>query len=130
MNLCSFPNRHTMCALACISLMSVAPACQAYDGFSSEGMHFLGGAVLAGGITALIESSPYRAWIGFGATSLVYAATEVKNIRLGGAARHSALLDIGWNAFGAAVGAFGTDRFLLKPVIAKGYVGVEVAVSY
>lgn len=98
-----------------------APA-QAYDGISSEGAHVVGSAVFAGVVTALASDAypEQRAWIGFGVSAGACVLSELVPLAAGKTTRvRSAALDIGSEVLGAALGAWITDSYILKPVVAK-----------
>ena len=84
---------------------------------------------MAGGITAMFDS-PYRAWYGFGISTALIVISENRQMRVSGAPSHSSHLDIGWHAAGSALGAWMTDKYILSPVLAKGYAGVQVAMPF
>jgi hypothetical protein len=99
----------------------IAPA-WAYDGFTSEASHAVAGAAMAAAGTAIADhwGVEHRAWVGFGASSLLGLFSETLQV----ASNHqsslrSAGLDVGSNMLGAAIGAWGTDRYLLKPAVTR-----------
>lgn len=123
-------------AILCASLLFCGQA-SASDGVASELSHAAGGAVLAGGITYLADkSSSYReqrAWIGFGLSSLLFTVVELTLSPDGNT--YSNRLDIASHVIGSAVGAFATDKWLLKPVIKQEsagnpYYGVETKLTF
>jgi hypothetical protein len=90
-------------AAACAVGLMAGPTARAYDGFSSESAHVVGSAVLAG----------------FGVSAGLSLLGELVPLAAGKTTRvHSALLDMGCELLGAALGAFVTDQYLLKPVVA------------
>lgn len=107
------------CALALVSASQV----HAYDGFSSQGAHAAGGALFAGLMTRAFEDSEHRALVGFGISTALVVAVEGSHLGTG-SRRSSQLLDIYYHAFGSAVGAWATDRFILSPVVTPNSVGV------
>jgi len=104
-----------------ISTLFVASGLNANDGFNSEISHVIGGAVMAGGITAAVEHyypeyREDRGMIGFGLSSAVIIAFESVTVALNGDVRGQ-LLDVASHVTGSALGAFVTDQYLLSPVI-------------
>jgi hypothetical protein len=106
----------------------------AYNGFSSEGAHFAGAAVTAGTATYLFDAHTayhdQRAWLGCGASALFFTASELIDGNT-----YGNRLDIAADLLGAAVGAFGTDKWLLQPVVAKQldnsmYLGMESQLKF
>jgi hypothetical protein len=113
--------RRRVAAAACAVGLMAGPSALAYDGFSSEAAHVVGSAVLAGAVTALASDHwpEQRALIGFGVSAGLSLLGELVPLAAGKTTRvHSALLDIGCELFGAALGAVVTDQYLLKPVVA------------
>lgn len=103
-----------------ILLMSVSSV-SANDSVSSEVSHVVGGAIMAGGITAIVDSyypeyKEDRGMIGFGVSSAVIIAFESVTIALRGDAKGQ-LLDMASHVVGSAFGAFVTDKFILAPVV-------------
>lgn len=86
----------------------------AYDGFTSEISHVAGGAVLAGTSTYLADkfnwNREHRALVGFGTGATLGVLGELTS-------SGPSAIDIVSNLLGAALGAYGTDRWLLRPVI-------------
>lgn len=111
----------------------------ANDSFNSEMSHVIGGAVMAGGITAVVDSyypeyKADRGMIGFGISSLTIIAFESVTVALRGDAKGQ-LLDVASHMAGSAFGAFVTDKFILAPVVtnspAEGkLVGLNVKYSF
>ncbi len=109
------------------------------NGFNSEISHVAGGAVTAGALTYIVdqyfpEYAEQRALLGFGISSVVYAAIESYHIAKDGNAKGQ-LLDIWANTLGAAIGASVTDKYFLSPVIKTApdgtqSVGVQVSTSF
>jgi hypothetical protein len=99
----------------------VATALNANDGFNSEFSHFAGGAVMAGGITAVVDSfyPEYRSdrgMIGFGISSAAIVAEQGLEYALHGNGRGQ-LLDAASHIAGSALGAYVTDQYILSPVM-------------
>lgn len=105
------------------------------DDFNSELSHFTGGAVLAGGATAIVnhyypEYRDERGMIGFTiSTAAVLVDQSIQYAEHGNA--RGQLLDTIAHVAGSALGAFITDKYLLTPVIqntkSEGeYVGVSL----
>lgn len=104
-----------------ISTLFVVSGLNANDGFNSEISHVIGGAAMAGGITAAIdryypEYREDRGMIGFGLSSAVIIAFESVTVALNGDLRGQ-LLDVASHVTGSALGAFVTDRYFLSPVL-------------
>ena len=92
----------------------------ATDTFNSEASHFVGGTVLAGASTAVVnqfeEYKQDRKIIGFG-VSAVYALIDqsIQYAEDGNAGGQ--LLDLGAHLLGSALGAWVTDKYILSPVV-------------
>lgn len=102
----------------CVMLSLLTASAGANDSFNSELSHFAGGAAMGAGFTAIADHFGYRehrGWIGFGVSTCIGVAGEL----LERASDHGdfSALDAGANVLGAAVGAYGTDRWLLAPVV-------------
>ncbi len=103
-----------------IVFMSVGSV-SANDGGNSEMGHFFGGTVMAGGVTAIVDSyypayKDDRGMIGFGISSaLIVVEQEVEYVLHGDA--KGQLLDTLFHIAGSALGAYVTDRFILTPII-------------
>ncbi|MDX9900022.1 MAG: hypothetical protein RBT22_00835 [Aliarcobacter sp.] len=112
---------------------------QASDSANSEASHFVGGAVMAGGITAVVdqyypEYKSDRGMIGFGISSIAVLAEQSIEYAINGNARGQ-LLDAASHIVGSALGAFITDRYILLPVLKDStrdgkYVGLSVQHSF
>lgn len=103
-----------------ISACSVL-ALHASDGFNSEASHFAGGAVLAGGVTAIVDNyypeyKSDRGMIGFGVSSIAVIVAQSIEYSANGNAR-SQLLDTASHIAGSALGSFITDKYILLPVV-------------
>ena len=94
----------------------MAGQAQAYNGLSSELSHAAGGALAAGATTWVFRDSENRAWIGFAASTALAIYQQGGQIRRGGP-KHEQYMDIFSHMAGAAIGAWGTDKYLLLPVI-------------
>ena len=84
---------------------------QANDSFNSELSHFIGGAAMGAGFTAIADHYGYReqrGWIGFGISTGIGVVGELASSN-----GEFSTLDAGANA----LGAYGTDRWLLAPVL-------------
>lgn len=111
----------------------------ANDSFNSEISHVIGGAVMAGGITAVVDSyypeyKADRGMIGFGVSSLSIIAFESVTVALRGDAKGQ-LLDVASHIVGSAFGAFVTDTFILSPVVENStsegkFIGLRAGVSF
>ncbi len=116
-----------------------ASSVSANDSLNSEMSHVIGGAVMAGGITAVVdryypEYKENRGMIGFGISSASMIIFESINMALGANVKGQ-LLDIASHVAGSAIGAFVTDQYILSPVInnstAEGkYVGLALQHSF
>lgn len=105
------------------------------DDINSEFSHFTGGAVIAGGITAVVDSfyPEYRAdrgMIGFGISSAIGLLDQTIQYAEHGRAGGQ-LLDTAAHIAGAALGAWVTDQYILSPVIMESasegkYIGLNV----
>lgn len=105
------------------------------DDFNSESSHFVGGVVLAGGITAVVDSfyPEYRSdrgLIGFGISSAAALVDQTIQYAEHGRARGQ-LLDAAAHIAGSALGAWVTDKYILSPVIIDSqsegkYIGLNV----
>ena len=112
---------------------------QADNSFGSEFSHFVGGAVMAGGITAVVDSyypeyKADRGMIGFGISSVAIAAEQTIEYALRGNARGQ-LLDIISHVAGSALGAWVTDKYILSPVVQNSasegkYIGLQAGIRY
>lgn len=121
-----------------ISACSVL-ALSANEGLGSESSHFVGGAVMAGGITAIVDNyypeyKSERGMIGFEVSSIVIIAEQSIEYALNGNARGQ-LLDAASHIVGSALGSFITDKYILLPVLKDSasdgkYVGLTVQHSF
>ncbi|MFH0709936.1 MAG: hypothetical protein V2A75_07010 [Pseudomonadota bacterium] len=112
---------------------------QANDSFNSEASHVIGGAVIAGAITAVVdgyypEYKDNRGMIGFGISSVAMIVHESITIAIRGDAKGQ-ILDAAMHIAGSAVGAFITDKYILAPVINDSpvegkYVGLTLQHSF
>jgi hypothetical protein len=111
----------------------------ANNSVQSEMSHAVGGVVMAGGITWAVdryypEYRENRGVIGFGVSTVAIFAEQGVEYALHGNA-WGQLLDATSHMVGSAIGAWGTDRYILSPVVtnssAKGkYIGLEVRGSF
>jgi hypothetical protein len=120
-----------------IFLISICSIFSLYasDSFNSEASHFAGGAVMAGGITAIVDSyypeyKADRGIIGFGVSSIAIIIEQSIEYSINGGAR-SQMLDAASHIVGSALGAFITDKYILLPVVKDlgsdgKYVGLNV----
>jgi hypothetical protein len=98
-----------------------ALALHASNGFNSEASHFAGGAVLAGGTTAIVDSyypeyRDNRGMIGFGVSSIYIIIEQSFEYAENGKAS-AQLLDAAAHIAGSALGSFITDKYILLPII-------------
>ena len=111
----------------------------ANDDFNSEMSHVVGGAILAGGITAVVdryypEYREDRGMIGFWTSSAAIVIEQAVEIALHGDAKGQAL-DAVSHIIGSALGAFVTDQYILSPVLNNSasegkYVGLALQYSF
>jgi hypothetical protein len=106
----------------------------AYNGWTSELSHVAGATLVSGGITYWADKySAYkeqRAWIGFGVSSLFFTAAELYDGNT-----YDNRLDIASDIVGSAIGAFVTDKWILKPVVKResagsAYIGLETRFTF
>jgi len=112
---------------------------QANDSLSSEMSHVIGGAVMAGGITVVVdryypEYRNDRGMIGFGVSSIAMIVFESVTIAVRGDAKGQ-LLDIASHITGSAFGAFVSDGYILSPIVHNSpvegkYVGLALQHSF
>jgi hypothetical protein len=93
----------------------------ASNGFNSEASHFVGGAAIAGGTTAIVDSyypeyRDNRRMIGFGVSS-VYIIIEQSFEYAENGKASAQLLDTAFHIAGSALGSFITDKYILLPII-------------
>jgi hypothetical protein len=93
----------------------------ANDSLISEASHFIGGAVMAGGATAIVDQyypkyQSERGMIGFAVSSIAIIAEQGVEYAINGNARGQ-LLDAVSHIAGSALGSFITDKYILLPVI-------------
>ena len=109
------------------------------DSVQSELGHVVGGALIAGGITAGIDyfypkEAQNRAIIGFGISSAIGVVEQtIQYTRYGNG--KGQLLDAAAHVLGAALGAWITDQFILSPVVEHSsingdYVGFAFQYAY
>ncbi|MDD5156686.1 hypothetical protein [Sulfurimonas sp.] len=104
-----------------VGSLLVMSSLHANDSLSSELSHFAGGAVMAGGITAVVdvyypEYRSDRGMIGFGISSAAIVVEQGVEFILNGNAKGQ-LLDVVSHIAGSAFGVYITDRYILTPVI-------------
>jgi hypothetical protein len=119
--------------LICGTLMVVS--LNANESMSSEISHFVGGTVMAGGITAIVdhyypEYRDERGMIGFEISSAAVIVEQSLEFAFNGNAKGQ-LLDAAAHIAGSALGACITDQYILSPVIKNSasegtYVGVSL----
>jgi hypothetical protein len=125
----------TIIFIVCIGASSVS----ANDGISSEMGHFFGGTVMAGGVTAIVDSyypeyKEDRGVIGFGISSALIVVEQGIEYALHGDAKGQ-LLDTVSHIAGSSLGAYVTDQFLLTPIISDSktegtFVGLNLQHSF
>jgi len=110
--------------IGCIFLLSAQPLCAGEINVPGELSHVAGGAVLAGGFTALAGKyyPNYRKLIGFLASSACVVVGEGIQMSQGETFSSSAQ-DMGVHMLGAAAGALVTDAFVLTPVLKQDKAG-------
>ena len=111
----------------CIGIgISLTSNVGATDSFNSEFSHATAGAVVAGVSTAVADRfwPENRALVGFGVGVAGGVMGELfdGHGRTTWEGRHSTL-DVLSTAIGAGIGAWGTDRFILRPVVKREQVG-------
>lgn len=97
-------------------------ACRANESFGSEFSHFLAGAAIASGATAVADhyGVENRGWVGFGTSVGISFVMEAVQIAANGSSQVGpSALDFGANLLGAALGAWVTDRVILAPVVSS-----------
>jgi uncharacterized protein YfiM (DUF2279 family) len=120
----SVPVRARVAAAA--ALLVLAPVCRANESFGSEFSHFVAGAAIASAATAVADhvGAEDRAWIGFGTAVGISFVLEAAQIASNGSSQVGpSALDFASNLVGAALGAWVTDQFLLKPVVQRDSAG-------
>jgi len=105
-----------------------SPQCSASDSFTSEMSHVISGAAIAGYITHRYSESEYRSWIGFGVSTAIVIAEQNYEIAKSGK-RSSQQLDMVAHAFGSAMGAWYTDKYLLVPIVKRDYFGLRIHIQ-
>lgn len=94
---------------------------EASDNFYSEASHFIGGAVMAGGVTTIVaqyypEYQKDRGMIGFGVSSVFIVLDQGLEAALYGDTKGQ-MLDAVSHIAGSALGAYITDEYFLSPII-------------
>ena len=103
-----------------LTLSLGASAGRANESFGSEFSHFIAGAAIASGATAVAAhyGVENRGWVGFGTSVGISFVSEAVQIAANGSSQVGpSSLDFGCNLVGAALGAWVTDRFILAPVV-------------
>jgi len=95
----------------------------ANDSFNSEMSHAIGGMVMAGGTTAIVDAyypqyADNRGKIGFAVSSIAIIVEQSIEYAQRGDARGQ-MLDAFSHIVGSAFGSFITDKYILSPVIRK-----------
>jgi hypothetical protein len=106
--------------LSALALGLCVTGSRANESFGSEFSHFVAGAAVGSGATAIADhyGAENRAWIGFGVTAgLSFVAEAVQIAAYGSSQFGPSALDFGSNLLGAALGAWVTDRFFLAPAV-------------
>jgi hypothetical protein len=122
-----------------VSSLMVASTLSANDSFNSEFSHFAGGAVMAGGITAVVdhyypEYRSDRGMLGFEISSAAIIVEQGIEFALHGNGRGQ-LIDIASHVAGSALGAYVTDQYVLSPVMQNSasegkYIGLNIQHSF
>ena len=116
-----------------LGLLLATGQATATNNWTSETAHAIAGGLGAGVITWAADrygSHPeYRAWIGFGTSTVIGILAELAQ------GDDASGVDMAANALGAAIGAFVTDRWILQPVVKReqggtAYVGVETRLEF
>ncbi len=121
------------------SSLIVSATLGANDSINSELSHFVGGAAMAGGITAAVdrfypEYQSDRGMIGFGLSSAIIVGAEGIEYALHGNGRGQ-ILDAASHIAGSALGAFITDQYILSPVLQTSasegkYIGLNIQKTF
>ena len=99
-----------------LSGLFMTSAAQANDSFNAEFSHFAGNAAIASATTSVTDKywpevkSP--AWTGFAVSTSEAFLGEAADYALGG---NFSMLDVVVGTFGAAVGAYATDKWYVAP---------------
>lgn len=107
--------------LNALAIMFIGMSLYANESVNSEMSHFIGGGVMAGGITAIVdhyypENRSERGIIGFKISSAAVLVEQSIEFAFNGNARGQ-LLDAAAHIAGSALGAYVTDGYLLTPII-------------
>jgi len=97
----------------------------AADCVTSETSHAIGGALIAGAVTATVADKywpEHRAMVGFTVSTAVTLIGEGVQVT-DGARFSSSLLDVASHTIGAMIGATITDRYFLMPVVERDRAG-------
>jgi hypothetical protein len=107
----------------------------ATDCFNSEAAHFAFGAVMGGGITAVVDNyfpeyREHRAMIGFGVSSVGAVLESAYEYSINGNGKNQAI-DALSHIAGSALGAYVTDEYILEPVVQTSgsegrYIGINL----
>ncbi len=108
----------------CAGSLWMTPAF-ASDSFTSQFSHLASGAVLAGYISHRYAESENRAWIGFGFSTAFIVVEHNYEIAKSGR-RASQQADMMAHAFGSAIGAWYTDKYLLVPIVKRNAIGLTI----
>ena len=110
----------------------------ATESFNSEISHAAGGALLAGGITAIADYYPEykenRGMVGFGVSTAAGVIDFVIETAVDGNAKGQ-LLDLASHTLGSAFGAWLTDEYILSPIVTESktegkYLGLAMNYSF
>jgi len=110
----------------------------ATESVNSELSHVAGGALLAGGITAIADYYPEykknRGMIGFGVSTVAGVIDFAIETAVDGNTKGQ-LLDLASHTLGSALGAWITDDYILSPVVADSktegkYLGLAMNYSF
>ena len=122
-----------------ISIILMTTQLEANNSTASEVSHVVGGAVMAGGITAVVDSyypeyKDNRGMLGFEISSAAIVVEQTIEFAFNGDAGGQ-LLDVASHVVGSAFGAFVTDQYILAPVISNSsaegkYVGLTLHHSF
>lgn len=128
--------RITLLILCNLLLMTQVSAT---DSIESEASHLIGGAILAGGLTAVVdryypEHRHNRKMIGFKISSATVIALQILDYSRYGNVEGQ-LLDAASHIIGSAIGAWATDKYILMPVVKHTsnngkYVGVALHYTF
>ena len=105
-----------------VAMFLACGLCRANDSFNSEISHMAAGAAFASAATVIADhyGVEERGWVGFWTSvGIGFVSEGIQVIANGSSQVRGSALDFGSNLIGAAIGAWVTDKYVLRPVIAK-----------